>query len=38
MTPCPFTRVLYDMALAYEGGDANRPAVAAGVALRGTLR
>jgi len=34
----PFTRVLYDMALAYEGGDANRPAVAAGVALRGTLR
>ena len=34
----PFTRVLYDMALAYEGGDADRPAVAAGVALRGTLR
>ncbi len=33
-----FTRVLYDMALAYEGGDANRPAMAAGAALRGTLR
>jgi uncharacterized protein with NAD-binding domain and iron-sulfur cluster len=34
----PFTRVLYDIALAYEGGDENRSAVAAGVALRGTLR
>jgi uncharacterized protein with NAD-binding domain and iron-sulfur cluster len=34
----PFTRVLYDIALAYEGGDPNRPAVAAGAALRGTLR
>ena len=34
----PFTRVLYDIALAYENGDANRPAVAAGAALRGTLR
>jgi uncharacterized protein with NAD-binding domain and iron-sulfur cluster len=34
----PFTRVLYDIALAYEGGDAERPAIAAGVALRGTLR
>ncbi|MBV8925348.1 MAG: NAD(P)-binding protein [Bradyrhizobium sp.] len=33
-----FTRVLYDMALAYEDGDENRPAIAAGVALRGTLR
>ena len=34
----PFTRVLYDMAMAYEGGDENRPAIAAGAALRGTLR
>ena len=34
----PFTRVLYDIALAYEGGDANSPAIAAGAALRGTLR
>jgi len=34
----PFTRILYDMAMAYEGGDFNRPAIAAGVALRGTLR
>ncbi len=34
----PFTRVLYDFALAYEGGDENRPAIAADVALRGTLR
>jgi uncharacterized protein with NAD-binding domain and iron-sulfur cluster len=33
-----FTRVLYDIALAYEGGDASRPAIAAGAALRGTLR
>jgi uncharacterized protein with NAD-binding domain and iron-sulfur cluster len=33
-----FTRILYDMALAYEEGDADRPAIAAGVALRGTLR
>jgi uncharacterized protein with NAD-binding domain and iron-sulfur cluster len=34
----PFTRVLYDIALAYEDGNADRPAVAAGAALRGTLR
>ena len=34
----PFTRILYDMALAYVDGDADRPAMAAGVALRGTLR
>jgi uncharacterized protein with NAD-binding domain and iron-sulfur cluster len=34
----PFTRVLYDIAMAYEGGDADRPAIAAGAALRGTLR
>jgi uncharacterized protein with NAD-binding domain and iron-sulfur cluster len=34
----PFTRILYDMALAYEDGDDSRPAIAAGVALRGTLR
>jgi uncharacterized protein with NAD-binding domain and iron-sulfur cluster len=34
----PFTRILYDMALAYVEGDADRPAMAAGVALRGTLR
>ena len=34
----PFTRVLYDLALAYENGDASRPAMAAGDALRGTLR
>lgn len=34
----PFTRILYDMALAYEDGDPERPAIAAGTALRGTLR
>src|SRR4029077_21182868 len=34
----PFTRVLYDTAMAYEGGDEGRPAIAAGAALRGTLR
>lgn len=34
----PFTRVLYDIAMAYEGGDADHPAIAAGAALRGTLR
>jgi uncharacterized protein with NAD-binding domain and iron-sulfur cluster len=33
-----FTRVLYDIAMAYEGGDPDRPAIAAGAALRGTLR
>lgn len=34
----PFTRALYDIAFAYENGDANRPAIAASAALRGTLR
>ena len=34
----PFVRGLYDLALAYEGGDANRPNIAAGQALRGVLR
>jgi uncharacterized protein with NAD-binding domain and iron-sulfur cluster len=34
----PFTRVLYDIAFAYEDGDVDRPAIAAGAALRGTLR
>src|SRR6202011_1082 len=34
----PFTRVLSDMALAYERGGGAPPAVAAGAALRGTLR
>lgn len=34
----PFTRILYDIAFAYEDGDASRPAMAAGAALRGTLR
>ncbi len=34
----PFTRVLYDLTMAYEGGDPDRPAIAAGAALRGALR
>jgi uncharacterized protein with NAD-binding domain and iron-sulfur cluster len=34
----PFVRGLYDLALAYEGGDASRPSLAAGQALRGALR
>lgn len=34
----PFTRILYDIAMAYEGGDPERPNIAAGAALRGTLR
>ena len=34
----PFTRVLYDTAMAYEGGDEGRPTIAAGAAVRGTLR
>ncbi len=34
----PFTRVLYDLTMAYEGGDPDRPAMAAGAALRGALR
>jgi uncharacterized protein with NAD-binding domain and iron-sulfur cluster len=33
-----FVRALYDLAFAYEDGDVNRPAVAAGVAVRGSLR
>jgi len=33
-----FVRGLYDLALAYEGGDATRPGLAAGQALRGSLR
>lgn len=33
-----FVRGLYDLALAYEGGDAQRPGLAAGQALRGSLR
>ncbi len=34
----PFIRSLYDLALAYEDGDAGRPGLAAGQALRGSLR
>jgi uncharacterized protein with NAD-binding domain and iron-sulfur cluster len=34
----PFVRALYDLAFAYEGGDARRPRIAAGAALRGSLR
>jgi uncharacterized protein with NAD-binding domain and iron-sulfur cluster len=33
-----FVRGLYDLALAYEDGDAARPGLAAGQALRGSLR
>jgi uncharacterized protein with NAD-binding domain and iron-sulfur cluster len=33
-----FVRGLYDLALAYEDGDPQRPALAAGQALRGSLR
>jgi uncharacterized protein with NAD-binding domain and iron-sulfur cluster len=33
-----FVRGLYDLALAYEGGDFERPGLAAGQALRGSLR
>jgi uncharacterized protein with NAD-binding domain and iron-sulfur cluster len=33
-----FMRGLYDMALAYAGGDPQRPQMAAGQALRGSLR
>ena len=33
-----FVRGLYDLALAYEGGDPARPGLAAGQALRGSLR
>jgi uncharacterized protein with NAD-binding domain and iron-sulfur cluster len=34
----PFVRGLYDLALAYEAGDPERPGLAAGQALRGSLR
>jgi uncharacterized protein with NAD-binding domain and iron-sulfur cluster len=34
----PFLRGLYDLALAYEDGDPNKPRLSAGQALRGTLR
>ena len=33
-----FVRGLYDLAMAYEGGDPARPGLAAGQALRGSLR
>jgi len=33
-----FIRALYDLAFAYEDGDENRPAIAAGSALRGAFR
>ena len=33
-----FMRGLYDLAIAYENGDRNRPGLAAGEALRGSLR
>ena len=35
---CAFVRGLYDLALAYEDGDPARPGLAAGQALRGSLR
>ncbi len=34
----PFVVGLYDLALAYEDGDASKPALAAGQAIRGSLR
>jgi uncharacterized protein with NAD-binding domain and iron-sulfur cluster len=34
----PFVTGLYDLALAYENGDSARPALAAGQAIRGSLR
>ncbi|HET7545653.1 MAG TPA: FAD-dependent oxidoreductase, partial [Polyangiaceae bacterium] len=33
-----FIRALYDLAFGYEGGNPNRPAIAAGAALRGAFR
>jgi len=33
-----FIRALYDLAFAYEGGDADRPRMSAGCALRGAFR
>jgi uncharacterized protein with NAD-binding domain and iron-sulfur cluster len=35
---CALMRGLYDLALAYEGGDFSRPRMAAGLGLRGCLR
>jgi hypothetical protein len=34
----PFVRALYDLGFAYEAGDLNRPRIAAGAAIRGSLR
>lgn len=34
----PFVQGMYDLAMAYEDGDAARPRIAAGAALRGTVR
>jgi uncharacterized protein with NAD-binding domain and iron-sulfur cluster len=34
----PFVRALYDLGFAYEGGDFQRPRIAAGAAMRGSLR
>lgn len=34
----PFIRGLYDLAMAYEDGDPERPALSAAAAVRGTLR
>lgn len=34
----PFMQGLYDFAMAYEDGDPSRPRLAAGAALRGTMR
>ncbi len=34
----PFIRALYDLGFAYEDGDPERPRIAAGQALRGTVR
>ena len=34
----PFVRGLYDLAMAYEDGDADRPLLSAAAAVRGTLR
>ena len=33
-----FIRALYDLAFAFEGGDTDRPAIAAGSAIRGAFR
>jgi uncharacterized protein with NAD-binding domain and iron-sulfur cluster len=34
----PFVRGLYDLAMGYEAGDPNRPVIAAGQGLRGSIR